>query len=428
MAESSSSAPICALLLATQRWPTGARLGLALAAAGFRVSLWGPHEHPLLATKACAQHFPSSMFEPMASLESAVLAAKPRLIVPCDDLATQRLQALGHDAMTNSGKRALLSLIEQAIGSPEELGRLTARSYVLGIAAEEGIAVPLNAPVQTPVQLRTWLDANGFPAFLKADGTSGGIGVRPIHNYEQARTTLRTMDTPPHPLRALKRFTFDRDSTLLGPLVRRERPAISVQRAVPGRDANSALFCWRGKVLASISVEVLATAYMRGPSTVLRRIEHPAMDRAADVLAARLGLSGFYGLDFILEEQTGAPWLLEMNGRATQISHLALGAGHDLAAAAFSAVTDTPLHPRAIVTQADTIALFPQEWQRDPASPLLKTAFHDVPWDAPGFVRFYVNQRGGWRRLLSHQYWRERRSGKQILEGAATSKAASRIP
>ncbi len=31
------------------------------------------------------------------------------------------------------------------------------------------------------------------------------------------------------------------------------------------------------------------------------------MDRTAEILASRLNLSGFYGLDFILEEQTGIP-------------------------------------------------------------------------------------------------------------------------
>ena len=35
-----------------------------------------------------------------------------------------------------------------------------------------------------------------------------------------------------------------------------------------------------------------------------------------------------------------------MNSRATQIAHLALGPGHDLAAAAFAAIGDVPVHPR----------------------------------------------------------------------------------
>jgi hypothetical protein len=208
----------------------------------------------------------------------------------------------------------------------------------------------------------------------------------------------------------------------------------------------------------------VATRYKRGPSTVVRRFHNAGIDRAAEVLAARLNLSGFYGLDFILDSQigdsqvgdsrigdsrvgdsqirdnqvgesqhghepTGAPWLIEMNSRATQIAHLALGPGHDLAAAAFAAVTGAPAQSRAVVTTEQTIALFPQEWQRDPASPLIPGAYHDVPWDAPALVRAYVNQRPGWRRLLTQQYWRDRRREKRDFEDPpATSETAPRIP
>ena len=47
---------------------------------------------------------------------------------------------------------------------------------------------------------------------------------------------------------------------------------------------------------------------------------------------------------------------------------------------------------RASATQGDTIALFPREWLRDPASPWLKTAFHDVPWDDPATVRSCIEK------------------------------------
>jgi hypothetical protein len=40
----------------------------------------------------------------------------------------------------------------------------------------------------------------------------------------------------------------------------------------------------------------------------------------------------------------------------------------------------------ARVTENNTIALFPQEWKRDPESPFLSSAYHDVPWDEPAVV------------------------------------------
>jgi hypothetical protein len=39
--------------------------------------------------------------------------------------------------------------------------------------------------------------------------------------------------------------------------------------------------------------------------------------------------------------------------------------------------------------EKDTIALFPQESWRDPASAFLSSAYHDVPWQAPEFIDAY---------------------------------------
>jgi hypothetical protein len=418
------------LLLATQPWPTGARLGLAMRAVGFRVSIWGPSTHPLLITDAFDRHYPYGTFEPLESLEAAVIAAQPDLVVPCDDLAIFRLQQLAERAQHSMPRlQRVLDLVERSLGTPSELYRITSRTNVLAIAAEGGVAVPASARIVSGAELRAWFSIHGFPAYLKADGTSGGIGIRPVHTFAEAAAALRALDAPPRALRAFKRLAIDRDPTLLGPLVRRQRPSISVQRAVAGTEANSAIFCWQGRVLADISMQVLATRYERGPSTVLRRIRNAAMDRAAEILASRLMLTGFYGLDFILDEEAGTAWLIEMNSRATQIAHLALGPGHDLPAAAFAAVTSLVVNPRAAVTTKDTIALFPQEWQRGPASPLIENAYHDEPWESPALVRAYIGRRPSWRRLLTQQYWRERHKQKPNFEAAVSSETtAPRLP
>ena len=88
------------LLLATQPWPTGARLGLALHGVGFGVSIWSPSGHPLLKTDAADRHYPYGAVG-QDSLETAIVAANPDLIVPCDDPATSRLQRLA-DALSST--------------------------------------------------------------------------------------------------------------------------------------------------------------------------------------------------------------------------------------------------------------------------------------------------------------------------------------
>jgi predicted ATP-grasp superfamily ATP-dependent carboligase len=46
-------------------------------------------------------------------------------------------------------------------------------------------------------------------------------------------------------------------------------------------------------------------------------------------------LSGLHGFDFVIDERSGATKLIEINPRATQISHFNLGPGRDLAACEF---------------------------------------------------------------------------------------------
>jgi hypothetical protein len=45
-----------------------------------------------------------------------------------------------------------------------------------------------------------------------------------------------------------------------------------------------------------------------------------------------------------------------------------------------------------MVTENDTIALFPQEWARDPKSEFLQSAYHDVPWEESELIRSCVRK------------------------------------
>jgi hypothetical protein len=175
---------------------------------------------------------------------------------------------------------------------------------------------------------------------------------------------------------------------------------------VPGRPANSAVACWRGEVLAEIQVEVLRTSDPLGPSTVVRVIENSEMAAAAAALVRRLGLSGFCGFDFMLEEGTGAAHLIEINARCTPLCHLDLGPGRDPVGALTARLTGRAAPASQPTTDNPLIAYFPQAWQQDPSSELLRTAFHDVPWEDPGLVRELVRAPYAQRGLLSRLFGR----------------------
>jgi biotin carboxylase len=135
----------------------------------------------------------------------------------------------------------------------------------------------------------------------------------------------------------------------------------------------------------------LKNLYPRGPASVLRLINNEEMGTTAARLVKRLRLSGIFGFDFRLDTQTGQAHFIEMNARPTQISHLAMGTGLNLPVALHAMLFGQPIPPTEPVTKKDIVVLFPQEWNRDPASEFLTSGgYHDIPWQEPGLIKLTV--------------------------------------
>ncbi len=257
----------------------------------------------------------------------------------------------------------------------------------MDLAHREGLRVPPTQVIRNLADLRTWVARTGLPIVLKADGTSGGDGVRIAHTLTEAERFFKELQAPPLLARAAKRALVDQDKTLVWPSLLRRRPVVNAQAFVAGREATSAVVCWKGTVLASLHFEVVNKASSRGHATVVRSIENAEMSAAAEKMARRLKLSGLYGFDFMLESKTGNAYLVEINPRSTQVGHLSLGPGRDIPAALYAALSGKAVKAAPRITDKDTIALFPQEWIRDAESPFLRLAYHDIPMEEPELIR-----------------------------------------
>jgi hypothetical protein len=375
------------LIATTCRWFPTARLGVALAQAGFAVKAVCPRGHALQGSSAACETHTYRGLAPLTSFTDAIRATNPDLILPGDDLATQHLYALHYRAGDRSEARLIRELIERSLGSPRSFPTAFARTNFMELARQEGVRAPKTAAISNESDLREWVAQAGFPTVLKADRTFGGYGVRVVHTLEEAERAFRILGAPPRVARAAKRFLIDGDAALVWPTLLRRRPVLNGQAFVAGSEATSAVVCWKGTVLASLHFKVLRKAYPTGPATVVRLIDDAEISAATEKMVRRLELSGMHGFDFMLDADTGSAHLIEMNPRATQVGHLALGPGRDLAAALYAAVAGRSLPATPRVTEKDTIALYPQEWIRDPNSPFLRSAYHDVPWEEPSLVR-----------------------------------------
>jgi len=396
------------LAVSTSRSFSPARLAMALVNAGCVVKAVCPPRHPLSKTNAVSQIHTYHGLAPLASFARAIAATQPDLVVPFDDLATLHLHDLYHRELRR-GKAgvAICSLIARSLGVPASFPIVYARTATMELAEREGIRVPKSEVVRNADDLRKSINRMGFPVVLKANGTSGGDGVSIVHTLEEAEHALRVLAAPPLLARAAKRALIDQDLTLVWPSLLRKRYVVNAQAFVAGREATSAVACWKGTVLACLHFEVLKKQDAGGPSTVLRLIENPEMSAAAEKMVRRLELSGVHGFDFMLEAETHNPYLIEINPRATQVGHLTLGPRRDIPAALYAAVTGEVTQTAPRVTENDTIALFPQEWIRNPASAYLRSGYHDVPWGEPELVRACIRRRGSQTSWYAQQRWIE---------------------
>jgi hypothetical protein len=377
---------------------------MALNNAGCAVEAVCPPRHPVGKTNAVRRTHTCHGLAPLISFMDAIVRTGPDLIVPGDDLATRHLHDLHRRAQREGNAGALTcALIERSLGAPESFPVVYARTTFMELAQEEGIRGPKTEVIANIDDLRKWVTRIGLPTVLKANGTSGGDGIRVVHTLEEAERAFRTLQAPPLLARAAKRALIDQDKTLVWPSLLRYRSVVNAQVFVAGREATSTVACWKGTVLAGLHFEVLNKRDPTGPSSVVRLIENIEMSAAAEKMVRRLKLSGLYGFDFMLEAHTGNAHLIEINPRATQVGHLTLGPGRDLPAALYSAVSGEPFRSAPKVTENDTIALFPQEWMRDPASSFLASGYHDVPWEEPELLGACIRKHWKWSPRHSQQ-------------------------
>lgn len=396
------------LVATTSRWVPTARLAVALAHAGFRVKAVCPTGHQLSKTPAVQETFLYSGVSPLSSFGNAITRSEPNLVVPGDDLAALHLHHLyAREKARGEAGGQVCAAIERSLGPGESFPVVYARTRFMEVAVEQGIRCPATERITSEQDIDSFARRVGLPFVLKADVTSGGEGVRVVRTLDEAKREFRALSAAPVLARAAKRAIFDRDSRLVWPALLRRRPVVNAQGFIAGREATSLVACWQGVVLASLHFEVLQKTDAAGPATVLRLVDNPEMAAAAEKTVHRLGLSGFHGFDFMLEANTGSAYLIEINPRTTQVGHLALGAGRDLPAALYSAVTQETLQPAPKVTEKDTIALFPQEWLRDPDSPYLTSAYHDVPWQESQLVRACLQMRRKQKAWYSQWSWTE---------------------
>jgi hypothetical protein len=304
------------------------------------------------------------------------------LVIPCDDGVVAQLHAL------YELDPSLRFLIERSLGPPESFSVVSSRYKLLNSAIEAGIRVPRTRKVEMAEDLVKWHEGIASAAVLKVDGESGGNGVRISHSLDESLAAYRELRVPCGFATACKRLVIDRDPLALWLRQRRSVREVTVQEFIPGRPANSMLVCRSGELLSMLSVAVVAAEGATGAATVVRVIQNERMKKAAELVVSRLRLSGFYGLDFIIESASGVPYLIEMNPRCTQLGHIEIF-GQGSLAGVLGSVLRGEARPRVQnPIGGNRIALFPQALAAGEACrPYVEASYHDLPFEEPQLMR-----------------------------------------
>lgn len=376
------------LIITTRRWFSAARLAIAFNAAGCRVEIACPRNHPALLTRGIALRHPFRALSPVRSLHAAIRKSQPDLLIPTDEIAANYLYRLYDEApaIDEGASASIRLLLERSLGDPASFPALSSRTGFLAVAQAEGIPTPPTQDLPDLPALEQWLDENQLPAVLKADGTSRGEGVKIVCTRKDAFSQWLKLRAPLGIGHVIRKSGFESDTHHIVPWLKRQPRAVSIQPFISGQDSNIAVACWKGELLGAVSADVLRACRPKGPGALVELSHNDQMLKAVRTLVRRLNLSGLCGFDFMTEDVTGRSYLIEINARATQTSHLPYGVPRDLIASLVSALAGHPLPAVNEARRRGIIALFPLAWHSGVSREMLESTLQDIPWEEPRLV------------------------------------------
>ncbi|MCX6093225.1 MAG: ATP-grasp domain-containing protein [Candidatus Bipolaricaulota bacterium] len=181
----------------------------------------------------------------------------------------------------------------------------------LGVLATElGIDSPQTFAPQSLAEADESMASVKLPVVIKMRKTSGAAGFRKVYDRANLKKEYEEV------VRANK-------------LAEDDLPMI--QELIEGPTTCTLHLCDRGNVIGEVMYQGVRTMPRTGGTTVCREsMADPACQAAAAKIVKRLGFSGFCGFDFVIQEGTGKPFLVDGNCRITPAIAMAYHGGCDM--------------------------------------------------------------------------------------------------
>jgi hypothetical protein len=351
-----------------------ARMPYELSSAGFNVTLLAPRD--ALATHTAfvdkIGYFPPdvTLYQWVQAVAGAVRAVRPALILPGDDVAVRTLMQLAlrpPEGLRSDVRDELADVVRRSLGPPASWTDSIDKSRLFDVARRAGVPIADGDVAEREHDAAAIAAHLGYPVIVRPSRGSGGKGSARCDSEAELRSAIRLAPSP--------------DGLDTG-----EPQRFVIQRFIDGRVVNRAALAWNGVEIAGFTRGRLEThPGPLGPASVVEFVGLPAVRDANLRLFAALDLHGLVGAQYMIEPDRGAALLIEIHRRMLPATHAGRLVGVDLAAALRACVdgvswtgpTDLP------GGTGRRIALFPQEWYRDPESGWLATLPSDAPWHDP---------------------------------------------
>lgn len=219
---------------------------------------------------------------------------------------------------------------------------------------------------------------HAYPVVVKRDGFASGNGVTICRTQASLEAALAA--TPDNP----------RNATFV------------LQKFIDGIVYGATVSGVVGRAVAGFSFIKHKCSVANGATSVALHDRRDEILRTSFALFEMYGLNGYAGFDFIVEPG-GRTYFIEVNPRLMPTGHFT-SFGVDLTAAFLAAVRGQAIPP-VTAPAHNYVALFPNEWIRDPDSPHLREDFHDVPWDDPPLFAAMIDRALAATKHAERQAW-----------------------
>ena len=367
------------IVAAEMNWISTSRMPGALHHAGFDVTVLAPRDALVTKSRYARRvgHFPNDCTYALwvSTFAAAVRVQAPAMIVPGDDRSAGLLHKVITDpppGLIPALHARLVELIQRSLGNPRYYQVASNKFMLAETATAAGVDVPEQRVVSGAPAAIEAARQLGYPAVLKREQGSGADTIRVVAD----------------------------DSAVAGFVAEASSWPVLVQKFIKGRPAAFGAVALSGEMLAGVTAIRMQTEPPEtGPATVYRLADRHDVATAAAKIIEVLGLSGFASFDFLLEDDTGVPYLLECNPRISVSSYIGTHFGADLSRELYRALAgarEEGRHQPPAQIREQIVALFPQEWMRQPDSVALRSCVIDAPWDDPELFAATVKGTGTW--------------------------------